>query len=122
MKEEIRELTISAKTFQATKCSACKDSLDLPVVHFLCMHSYHARCMQEAENIECPLCSPEYKKCMFVFVYQLFVYFSILLVLDIKENMNEEHQETFYKLLHKDGFSTIANYFGRGILNPPHDT
>jgi hypothetical protein len=40
-------------------------------------------------------------------------------VLDIKANMKEDDQETFNKLLRKDGFSAIANYFGRGILNPP---
>jgi hypothetical protein len=42
-------------------------------------------------------------------------------VLDIKEDMQHTNVEQFNKLLHKDGFSTIASYFGRGILAPPPD-
>lgn len=30
---------------KATHCSACAHALDLPVVHFLCRHSFHQRCL-----------------------------------------------------------------------------
>ncbi|KAI8873007.1 hypothetical protein GQ42DRAFT_114913, partial [Ramicandelaber brevisporus] len=42
---EIDELQRGCVVFQATKCSLCGMSLDLPTVHFLCRHSYHARCL-----------------------------------------------------------------------------
>ena len=29
------------QVFQLSKCSACHTPLDLPSVHFLCMHSFH---------------------------------------------------------------------------------
>jgi hypothetical protein len=32
-------------TFNATRCSACGATLDLPTVHFLCKHSFHQRCL-----------------------------------------------------------------------------
>lgn len=41
-------------------------------------------------------------------------------VLEIKESSSHEsNHETFHKLLQKDGFSTIASYFGRGMLKNP---
>jgi len=103
MRQDIIELSSSARTFQSSKCSICKNSLDLPTVHFFCMHSYHARCLMDSEN-ECPICAPEYRK-----------------VLDIKEQMQKSvgDHETFNKLVHMEGFSAIAEYFGRGILYPP---
>jgi len=61
MRQDIIELSSSARTFQSSKCSICKNSLDLPTVHFFCMHSYHARCLMDSEN-ECPICAPEYRK------------------------------------------------------------
>eukprot|EP00475_Leptophrys_vorax_P003669 TRINITY_DN12152_c0_g1_i2.p1 TRINITY_DN12152_c0_g1~~TRINITY_DN12152_c0_g1_i2.p1 ORF type:complete len:731 (-),score=192.03 TRINITY_DN12152_c0_g1_i2:68-2260(-) len=103
MKDEIRDLQTNAKTYQNTKCNVCKNTLDLPAVHFLCMHSYHVRCLQESDD-ECPLCSPDYRK-----------------VLDIKEKNVAQAQnvEVFNKLLHKDGFEAIAEYFKKGILTAP---
>ena len=34
-------LTSSARIFQLNKCTLCHQQLDLPAVHFLCMHSFH---------------------------------------------------------------------------------
>lgn len=50
----------SARVFQSNKCSYCQNALDLPAVHFLCMHSFHQRCLGENEN-ECVLCAPQNK-------------------------------------------------------------
>ncbi|KAI7820795.1 hypothetical protein BC939DRAFT_217617 [Gamsiella multidivaricata] len=58
-RREIEELKTSARVFQATKCSACGGSLDLPAVHFLCKHSYHQRCLSDAADRECPKCMVE---------------------------------------------------------------
>jgi len=63
----------SAKIFQLNKCTYCTSPLDLPAVHFLCMHSFHQRCLGENEQ-ECPgtkiskdllihsVCAPQNKK------------------------------------------------------------
>lgn len=71
----------SARTFQASKCQNCKSPLELPSVHFLCMHSFHVRCLQDPEE-GCPVCAPEYRR-----------------VLDIKESMQSNDPETFFKLV-----------------------
>lgn len=47
------------KRFQHKNCSRCHQSLDLPVFHFLCNHSYHQRCLGENESV-CPKCADEY--------------------------------------------------------------
>lgn len=44
------------RVFQQTRCSVCHGQLDLPSVHFMCKHSYHARCLGHGEN-ECPVCA-----------------------------------------------------------------
>lgn len=42
---------------QVTRCSNCGGTLDLPVVHFLCKHSFHQRCIHETnDDVECPRC------------------------------------------------------------------
>merc|ERR1711939_29474 len=40
MRREITELQTSAKIFQLSKCVKCHNPLELPTVHFLCMHSF----------------------------------------------------------------------------------
>ena len=41
MAGEVRSLTSEPRVFQLSKCSACHGQLELPTVHFLCMHSFH---------------------------------------------------------------------------------
>ncbi|KAG0579723.1 hypothetical protein KC19_4G119500 [Ceratodon purpureus] len=103
MRTEVRELRSHARIFQLSKCTACTSALDLPAVHFLCMHSFHQRCLGDNEK-ECPLCAPTNRH-----------------VLDVKRSLetNVNDHDTFFQLLRNsdDGFSVIAEYFGRGILN-----
>jgi len=54
MQSEIEEINTSARIFQCVKCDACSAPLDLPAHHFLCMHSFHHRCLGENDRI-CPL-------------------------------------------------------------------
>lgn len=61
MRAEIEEIKTSAKIFQSNKCTYCTSILDLPAVHFLCMHSYHLRCLGDNES-ECPVCAPDNRK------------------------------------------------------------
>eukprot|EP01027_Heterolobosea_sp_BB2_P011996 GEZU01017408.1.p1 GENE.GEZU01017408.1~~GEZU01017408.1.p1 ORF type:complete len:1030 (+),score=311.54 GEZU01017408.1:190-3090(+) len=102
MREEVLELQTSARIFQLSKCVSCSCPLDLPAIHFLCMHSYHHRCLGDCE--ECPVCEPKNRK-----------------VFEIKRNLEESAQqhEVFFKQLEgsNDGFSTVSEYFGRGIFN-----
>eukprot|EP01119_Soliformovum_irregulare_P007415 TRINITY_DN1982_c0_g1_i1.p1 TRINITY_DN1982_c0_g1~~TRINITY_DN1982_c0_g1_i1.p1 ORF type:complete len:907 (-),score=260.18 TRINITY_DN1982_c0_g1_i1:49-2769(-) len=103
MRSEIQELKTTAKIFQLNKCSYCTSALDLPAIHFLCMHSFHQRCLGENEG-ECPQCAPQNKK-----------------ILEIKRSAEEnvDKHDLFFKQLEgsPDGFSTVAEYFGRGIFN-----
>ncbi|KAI8920863.1 hypothetical protein DFJ77DRAFT_139260 [Powellomyces hirtus] len=60
MKEQIEDLQTKPVIFQVTKCELCKQPLELPTVHFLCKHSYHQRCLGDADQ-ECPRCAPEHR-------------------------------------------------------------
>lgn len=101
MRSEIEELKTSAKIFQLTKCSACMALLDLPSVHFMCMHSFHQRCLNDEK--ECLLCSPDHRN-----------------ILEIKrsQEQNAQQHDLFYKQLEAadDGFSVISDYFGRNVF------
>ena len=103
MRKEIHDLRTNARIFQLSKCSACTSALDLPAVHFLCMHSFHQRCLGDNEK-ECPICAPSNRT-----------------LLDMKHNLEENanDHDRFFQLLRNsdDGFSVIAEYFGRGMLN-----
>jgi len=104
-RQEVHELRTSAKIFQQSKCFSCASPLDLPAVHFLCNHSYHQRCLAENER-ECPQCTPNNRK-----------------VLEVKRLLMESANlhDQFFKQLEgsPDGFSTVSEYFGRGIFNVP---
>lgn len=103
MRKETQELRTTAKIFQLSKCTACTFTLDLPAVHFMCMHSFHLRCLGDNEK-ECPECAPEYRS-----------------VLETKRNLeqNAKDQDQFFQQVKnsRDGFSVIAEYFGRGIVS-----
>lgn len=103
MKKEFEELRSGAKIFQLHKCTACTGPLDLPSVHFLCMHSFHLRCLGEYDK-ECPVCVRNNRK-----------------ILEIKKSLeeNSEQHEAFFRELDaaSDGFEVVAKYFGRGIFS-----
>nr|CAD7588133.1 unnamed protein product [Timema genevievae] len=106
IRDKIKDIQTSAIIFQGSRCSACNHQLELPSIHFLCQHSYHQHCFQsyaENEN-ECPACLPENKK--------------ILDVIRSQEQSRDLH-ETFHSQLERadDGFSLVADYFGRGVFN-----
>lgn len=103
MRKEIQDLRTNARIFQLSKCTACTFTLDLPAVHFLCMHSFHQRCLGDNEK-ECPECAPEYRS-----------------VIEMKRNLeqNSKDQDRFFQQVKssKNGFSVIAEYFGKGIIS-----
>ncbi|XP_051151972.1 vacuolar protein-sorting-associated protein 11 homolog [Andrographis paniculata] len=103
MRKEIQDLRTNARIFQLSKCTACTFTLDLPAVHFMCMHSFHQRCLGDNEK-ECPECAPDYRA-----------------VLEMKRNLeqNSKNQDHFFQKVKnsKDGFSVVAEYFGKGIIS-----
>ncbi|CAN4099934.1 unnamed protein product [Withania somnifera] len=103
MRKEIQDLRTNARIFQLSKCTACTFTLDLPAVHFLCMHSFHQHCLGDNEK-ECPACAPEYRA-----------------VLERKRNLEQssKNPDQFFQQVKssKDGFSVIADYFGKGIIS-----
>lgn len=103
MRKEIEDLRTNARIFQLSKCTACTFTLDLPAVHFMCMHSFHQRCLGDNEK-ECPECAPEYRS-----------------VLETKRSLeqNANDQDCFFQKVKssKDGFSVIAEYFGKGVVS-----
>jgi vacuolar protein sorting-associated protein 11 len=94
---------VRARTFQLMKCSACSNPLDLPATHFLCMHSFHQRCLGDNER-ECPLCAPANRT-----------------ILEIKRSQeaNAARHDQFFRQLEAadDGFAVVADYFGRNVFN-----
>ncbi|XP_077221969.1 vacuolar protein sorting 11 [Tasmannia lanceolata] len=107
MRKEVQDLRTNARIFQLSKCTACTFTLDLPAVHFMCMHSFHQRCLGDNEK-ECPECAPEYRS-----------------VLEMKRSLeqNARDQDQFFQLVKnsKDGFSVIADYFGKGVVSKTSD-
>ncbi|XP_072041834.1 vacuolar protein sorting-associated protein 11 homolog [Amphiura filiformis] len=106
MRTQIEEMKTNAKIFQVSKCSVCNHKLELPSVHFLCQHSYHQHCFDSyADNDqECPACAPENHK--------------VLDIIKAQEQGRDLHEQ-FHRQLEKsqDGFSVVAEYFGRGVFN-----
>ncbi|XP_022091158.1 vacuolar protein sorting-associated protein 11 homolog isoform X2 [Acanthaster planci] len=106
MRRQMAEMKTSAKIFQVSKCSICNHNLELPSVHFLCQHSYHQHCFESyAENdLECPACASENHK--------------VMDIIRAQEQSKDLHEQ-FHRQLEKsqDGFSVVADYFGRGVFN-----
>lgn len=98
-------LKCSPTLLQPTRCSFCGGNLDLPIVHFLCKHSYHQRCLNEVDgNFECPICESNNQ--------------AIRAIRDRQEEMASRH-DTFKSLLAEsdDKFKLISDLFGRGIMD-----
>lgn len=119
LRKELISMKTSAKVFQATTCSHCRGNLELPAIHFMCGHSYHQNCLLD-NGEECPLCKTKNRE--------------ILQTKKKFESKADEHEQFFKGLqaavkrranpgssssankMDKDGFSLIADYFGRGIF------
>lgn len=104
--QECEKLKSGTIVIQGSRCAACHHPLELPTIHFLCMHSYHQHCFQSftEDEQECPACQPKNK--------------DLLELLKARE-YNKDLHETFHSQLEKahDGFSVVAEYFGRGVFN-----
>ncbi|KAF0695239.1 Aste57867_13931 [Aphanomyces stellatus] len=94
MRGQLTAIGAKAMVFQATKCDLCGHDLDLPVVHFMCGHSFHQNCISETDR-ECMTCAPEHRH-----------------FLSLKASLEQKasNHEQFYNQLETaaDGFNTIA--------------
>ncbi|XP_059475193.1 vacuolar protein sorting-associated protein 11 homolog [Neocloeon triangulifer] len=108
IRQQIRAIETSNVIFRANLCNACNQHLELPSVHFLCQHSFHQHCFESCSESdhECPVCLPNNKK-----------------IMDIIKSQDQSRSlhESFHSQLERaqDGFSLVADYFGRGVFNPP---
>jgi hypothetical protein len=106
---EIADLGSKPAVFQATRCSDCGAPLELPVVHFLCKHSFHQRCLRGGGGVdgagsgECPQCANDNN--------------TIRALRKTQEEYAERH-ELFKDDLERseDRFGAIAQWFGRGVM------
>lgn len=93
------------KMFHTSQCSAGDGPLELPVVHFMCKHSYHQRCLGEHET-ECPICARQH---------------SVIRQLRRDNERLAQQHDVFLAEVEENGFSAIATAFSQGILNVPRD-
>lgn len=77
----------------------------------MCQHSFHQRCLNVAEgetvdDVECPQCAPQN---------------ATIRAIKKSQNANKERHDLFLAALggSKDGFATVAEWFGRGVMNVP---
>jgi len=108
---ELDDLNNKPASFSATRCSSCGTPLDLPVVHFMCKHSFHQRCLNVApgvdeddeDSVECPICAN-----------------GNATVKAIKRAQDEsaERHDLFLDALGRssDKFGTVSEWFGRGVM------
>ncbi|TQN70843.1 Vacuolar protein sorting-associated protein 11-like protein, partial [Colletotrichum shisoi] len=102
---ELADLGSKPAVFQSTRCAVCTAPLDLPAVHFLCKHSFHQRCLR-AEG-ECPQCANDN---------------ATIRALRKTQIETASKHELFKAELERseDRFSTIAEWFGRGVMGAPN--
>ena len=107
-RQEIDDLENKPAVFQTRRCAVCGRSLDLPTVHFLCKHSFHQSCLNEAEGqeAECPKCAPMNN--------------NIRAFRKAQEDSADRH-DMFQNALanSRDKFGTISEFFGRGVMTAP---
>lgn len=100
---EVEDLRSTARLFQTTTCNSCRRPLELPAVHFLCMHSYHLDQNCLAQESECNECAADHHH-----------YERIKLKDQSGKALEHEH---FFSELEEHGFAAVASYFGKGVLN-----
>jgi tetratricopeptide (TPR) repeat protein len=99
----VTNLQTSAQVFQTAKCHQCDDPLEKTsvVVYFLCGHSFHETCLSERDCNICGHAQRQHLQAQKDF-----------------EAAAEKHEYFFDRLREqKDGFSVVAEHFGRGIFS-----
>ena len=78
------------------------------MVHFLCKHSFHQRCLStdedvHEERVECPICSSQNQTVRAIRRAQI---------------ESAERHDLFKDAIRrsKDGFKVVSEWFGRGVI------
>ena len=107
-KSELHSLNTKPVVFQAARCKVCNKALELPVVHFLCKHSFHQSCLSTDEDVrdaevECPLCSGQNA--------------TVKAIRRAQVDSADKH-DLFADALRRsrDGFAVVSEWFGRGVM------
>ncbi|RKF65103.1 Vacuolar protein sorting-associated protein 11-like protein [Golovinomyces cichoracearum] len=109
-RKEISNLSTQPQVFNNTRCQFCGLQLSLPIIHFLCKHSFHQTCLNidiEANgSIEgsCPSCKKDND--------------TIRAIRKAQDESSDRH-DLFLDALARseDRFGTISEFFGRGIMD-----
>lgn len=123
---ELADLEAKPAVFQATRCSQCALPLELPVVHFMCKHSFHQRCLKSGGGgggnsspstgqrfneygdsvsaaTECPLCAQDNA--------------TVRAIRRQQEEYATRHDLFKAELGNsEDRFGTVADWFQRGVM------
>ncbi|CAI6334259.1 unnamed protein product [Periconia digitata] len=120
-KDKLKDLQNKPVVFQSSRCKVCGESLDPPMLHFLCGHSFHRRCLTSSssssgsfgvgggrdveadESVECAVCSGQNQTVRAIRRAQV---------------ESAERHDLFREQLGrgKDGFAVVSEWFGRGVL------
>ena len=60
LKQEISAIMNDARLYQTNKCAHCNLPLELPIVRFVCGHSYHSGCLSSDSPV-CSRCAYKFK-------------------------------------------------------------
>lgn len=122
---EVKEIKQKAKVFNVSKCTFCNQTLQPPVVYYLCNHAYHLLCLNaevkdDMTDIQCPQCINS-KILHFITISNLiFINLeNVQITQRIKqaEEQANNHNNFFMELKTKQRkFDFIAKYLGKGIF------
>ena len=105
--KNVKDMKMSSKTFNVSKCSSCKGSLEMPFVYFICGHAYHQNCLDDYDgHFECIVCKDRNKQ-----------YFDKL---EEGENFAKEPNKYIEELKKENQgnkFEVFASFLGKGIFN-----
>lgn len=109
MREQLHNLSTQVTVFQSTDCSSetCGKPLDRPSIHFLCLHSYHKRCLGNYK--ECPRCSSKNKA----------LQRKLKELEDPTDKQEQFEDEMNQEKAKTEGYSIVAQHFSKGIFRPP---
>ena len=103
-KQTLDRLQNKPAVFQSTKDSQTGSSLELPLVHFMCGHSFNLRTLSDQDNPTCPLCSEEHDR---------------IRAMSKSFRAASKDKDAFFRQLQAsdDGFGFVADAFGKGYMN-----
>ena len=111
-RQEMADLSNKPQTFNNTRCAFCGLPLTLPTVHFMCKHSFHQGClnMEVRDNGQvegaCTVCKKDND--------------TIRAIRKAQDESADRHDMFLDALARShDKFSTISEFFGRGVMEVP---